>query len=330
MRGLLCLIAALWTGSALAQTPELQPSPAQQCLQHRDGEDQRPDYPFAEFNALRPGRVQVALTFSGPDQPPQVAVLLQEGGERFADAVLAHARGLRVPCLPLGAQPVQLRQDFIFSPGQPRAVRGAPEDAQQQARRDMLNCLVHRNGWTRPAYPAWARRNGLQGRVVVRARFANATGAPEVEVFSRPYAAQLAEEVKNWTLDTRLPCHTGEPVTVVRTHTYVFEGDRYGFKTLTFKQFLGLVKGIREQTLKLDTHTMGCPFDVQLSYRQPQLRNGVHVLGGPAPERRPLLDWLANSELDLDRDSLDAIWGDDLRLTIPCLKIDLNPKEKTS
>ena len=329
MRGVLLCLLALLVSAAGAQTAELQPSPAQACLRHVGGEDQEPAYPIADYNMGRAGRVQVMLEFSRGDRAPEVNVLLQEGGEAFADAVRQHARGLRVPCLIEGSAPVRLGKDFVFSPGTPQARSSAAQDPEQQRRKAMLACVVHAKGWRVPEYPRWARREGVQGRVLVRARYASATEPPQLDVFARPYAGRLADEIKEWMQDTRLPCHTGEPLTAVWTYIYVFEGDRYGFNAVSFRQFLGSVKGITEQTLQLDTGTMDCPFDVELQYRQPHLPNAVRDIGPHHAARQPLLRWMAASELALPRNSVDAIWGDTARITIPCLKIDLKPKEKS-
>ncbi len=341
MRGLLRLLAvslavslavplaALLVGAAAAQTAELQPSAAKQCLRHVGGEGQQPEYPIAAYNAGTAGRVQVAFDFSSPDRPPEVTVLLQQGGERFVDAVKQHARGLRVPCLDAGAAPVRLQMDFVFEPGTQQVLSSEAQDPEQQRRAAMLGCVVHAKGFRVPEYPRWARREEVQGRVLVRARYSSATEPPQLEVFARPYASRLAREVQDWMQDTRLPCHTGAPISGVWHYVYILGDDRYGFNGVSFQQFLARVKGIREQTLQVDTNTMGCPFDVKLNYRQPYMTNSVHVIGDANPARRPLLAWMVASELDLPGRTLDAIWGDTARITVPCLKIDLKPKEKS-
>lgn len=329
MRSAGLMLSAMLAGGAFAQTPELQPSAAQQCLTHAAGKGAQPEYPAAEFNHNVGGRVQVELTFNRPDRAPEVTVLLQHASQRLVDAVLEHLRGLRVPCLDDKSAPARLKQDFIFAADRRQVHWTDPVDSDQRRRAALLSCFVHANGSIRPEYPALQARQAIQGRVLARVRFANATDPPAVEVFARDYASGLADEVKDWLKDTRLPCHTDEPLTGVWVFVFVIEGERYGFKDLSFSQFLGRTKGIRRQTLALDTTTMGCPFDVRLHYRQPAMRNAVGEVGEANPARRPLLEWMAAAELDLNRTAMDSIFGDSAKITVPCLKIDLKPQEKS-
>jgi hypothetical protein len=329
MRRIAALALAVFAGAALAQAPELQPSAAQQCLTHAAGKDAQPDYPIAEFNHNVGGRVQVELTFSRPDRAPGVTILLQHASQRLVDAVLEHLRGLRVPCLDPQSAPVRLSQDFFFAADHRQVHWSDPMDSDMSRRAALLGCVTHATGSIRPRYPVWAERRQLQGRVLARARFVNATDAPEVEVFSRPYASGLADEVKDWFKSVRLPCHVGDPITAVWTFVYLIEGERYGFKELTLRSFVGGAKGIRSQTLAFDTTTMGCPFDLQLHYRQPAMANAVGEVGPPNPARRPLLEWMAATEFDLGAKSLDSIFGDTAKLTVPCLRINLKPQEKS-
>lgn len=332
--GLRCalLLLAMLAGVAEVahgQTPELQPSDALKCLSHTKGQGQQPAYPIAEFNANQGGRVQVELEFSRPDKAPEVTVLMQQAAQPFVDAVFEHLRGLRVPCLDSKGHPVRLKQDFTFA-ADGRQVRWSdPADADSTRRAVLLDCLIHTSGWSRPPYPGWAERRQLQGRVLASLRFNNASDPPVVAVFSRDYASGLADEVKDWLKSTRLPCHEGGPIAGVWVFKFVIEGDHYGFKDLSFSQFLGRTKGIRSQALVLDTSTMGCPFDLRLVYRQPAMPNAVGEVGEPDPARRPLLEWMATAELDLNRTAMDSIFGDTANITVPCLKIDLKPQEKS-
>jgi hypothetical protein len=314
---------------AHAQTADLQPSDALKCLQHIKGQGQQPAYPELEFNANTGARVQVEMEFTRPDRAPEVTILLQQASPRFVEAVIEHARGLRVPCLSGKGGSARIKQDFDFAVDRRQVHWSSPEDSDAAERGSLWRCVLHPSGNRGPEYPRWARRQEVQGRVLARARFTDGISAPTVEVFARPDADGLAEEIRDWTKDLRLPCHTGGPLTFTIVYQFLMEGSRYGFKELTFREFVANVKGIRQQALQLDTTAMGCPFDVRLSYFQPLLPNDVGEVGPRHPARRPLLEWLAKSELDVGRRSADSIFAADLKLTVPCMKIDLKPQEKS-
>lgn len=328
--GLLGLAA--WTGLvglAHGQAAELQPSDALLCLQHTQGKGQQPDYPDLEFNANQGARVQVEMHFTRPDRAPEVSILLQEASPPFVTAVLDHVRQLRVPCLVASGGSARIKQDFVFSTDRRRVHWSTPEDSNAAQRGMLWRCVVHPSGARAPEYPLWARRQELQGRVLVRLRFTGSDTPPAVEVFARPSAQGLAELLSEWAKDLRLPCHSGEPLTFTPIYQFLMEDSRYGFKDLTFRQFLANVKGIQQQVLLMDTTTMGCPFDVRLNYRRPLLANLVGEVGPSNPARRPLLEWMATAELDVRRNSADSIFAADAKITIPCLKIDLKPQEKS-
>ena len=314
---------------AHAQTAELQSSDALKCLQHVKGPDQQPIYPELEFNANKGARVQVEMKFTRPDRAPEVTILLQQAGLAFVDAVLEHVRGLRVPCLAETNGSALITQDFNFASDRRQVHWSSPEDSDAQQRRVLIGCIVHPSGNRNPEYPLWARRQQIQGRVLARMRFTAGTSAPTVEVFARPNARDLAEAIREWTKDLRLPCYSGGPLTLNVVYQFLMEDNSYGFKELTFKGFLGSVKGIRQQVLQLDTTTMGCPFDVRLQYLQPLLPNAVGEVGARYPARRPLLEWLAKSELEVGHAAANSIFAAEVKLTIPCLKIDLKPQEKS-
>lgn len=322
-------ICAGFADPAQAQTAELQPSDALKCLQHIKGTGQQPVYPELEFNANKGARVQVEMEFTRPDRAPEVTILLQQASRAFVDAVLVHVQDLRVPCLAGTGGSARITQDFNFATDQRQVHWSSPEDSDATQRGLLLRCVVHPSGNSRPEYPLWARRQEIQGRVLARMRFTDGSSTPTVEVFARPNARDLADAIREWTKDLRLPCHTGGPLTFNVVYEFVMADNSYGFKGMTFKEFVGSVKGIRQQVLRLDTTTMECPFDVRLNYRQPLLPNQVGEVGPKNPARRPLLEWLAKSELDVRRDAANAIFAADAKITVPCMKIDLKPQEKS-
>ena len=87
---------------AVAQTPLIEPSVALSCLTPTKELRGTPDYPFDAWKRGRPGRVQVELEFGGPDRKPQTTILAHEGDDAFVDAVRAHVRQFRVPCIETG------------------------------------------------------------------------------------------------------------------------------------------------------------------------------------------------------------------------------------
>jgi hypothetical protein len=322
-------LGLLGLATAQAQDRAPEPSDAQRCLRHVDGPEAQPAYPSRAYNDNRGGRVQVEMRFAGPDRAPELRVLLHEGEADLLEAVQAHSRGLRVPCLAAGTEPAVLRRDYEFAPDRRQVHWSGARDVEADGRDGLWGCLMHTSGRRAPEYPASARRAEIQGRVLARMEFHDPEQPPRLSVHSRPSASRLADVIEDWAKGYRLPCLIGPPMRATFTFVFMLEGDpAYGFREVNLRQFLGSVSGIEQQTLQLDTHQMGCPFELRMQYRQPDMPNLIGEPGNPVPARRPLLRWLAESELDLRGPLLDAIYGDTFKLAVPCLKINLKPKEK--
>lgn len=327
-----CALVVAGALTARAQEATLETSAALRCLSPPTDQRGQPEYPFDAWKASASGRVKVALVFNGPDLAPDVDVLLREGPEehqrRFVDAVHEHVGRLRVPCVrDVGGQ-ARLEIVYEFRPDRRHVDWSRPVDAADPGRARMLRCVAHVDRESKPPFPSWARRAGLQGRVLARMRFHAKDRPPEVQVHARSMAGDLKRVVADWAEGLRMPCHEGAPIQSVWTFVFLYQDDAaYGFREFTLTQLLGSVRGIRRQTLQLDTTPMGCPFELRLAYRQPHLPNLVGEVGSIDPARRPLLDWLATVDLDLPQRTLDAVYGDTAHLQVPCVKIDLKPKE---
>ena len=322
----LCLLAGA-SAPALAQEVTLQPSAAVRCLTpvaERRGE---PEYPFADYKLGKRGRVKVQMRFNTAAGSPEVTVLESDGGDAFVDAVKAHVREFRVPCMGADEAPVTLTQIYVFRPDERKVHWSLPLDSDDDVRRGLLACVRHESGDKAPDYPVAARRSETQGRVLALLRFDAADRPPTVQVMARPSASVLAREVEAWVKGYRMPCHAGSPVEALRTFFFRLGDDTYGFKPLTLLSLLGSVRGIRQQTVQFDFTTMACPFVLKFDYRRPYLPNAVGEVGTSEPARRALLDWLAGVELDLSASTLDSVFGDTAVVTVPCMKIDLKPKE---
>ena len=194
----------------------------------------------------------------------------------------------------------------------------------------MLECVKHPSGQKSPDYPRRALEGDVQGRVWSRLVFEAPDRPPKVTVQSRSQARLLAREVADWVPDLRMPCHAGAPVAADWTWVFRLEGlGAFGFGDVSLRALLANIKGIERQTVAFDFTTMGCPFEVRLRYLQPYLPNQVGEFGSRNAARRPFLDWLAATELKLTDTTLDAVFADNFTLQVPCLKIDLKPKEKS-
>ncbi len=331
MRAALAMVACLLAASAAAQQVALAPSAALQCLTHQAAKSDRPEYPFVAFKSNKPGRVKVALRFTGPALRPAVKVLETDGEQdmvaSFVESVEDFVRGYRVPCHDGSAVPVELVFDFVFRRDDRQVHWLEPVDGSAPQRQRMLDCVLHTSG-EKPEYPNSALWNRVQGRVLALLHFEAPDAPPRAELLSQSSARPLAHYVESWVQGYRMPCHQGGPISSVWTFVFVIEGDAFGFKPgLTFRNLLPMVKDIRKQRLNFDFNRMACPFDVKLQYRRPALHNLVAEVGSPDPARRPFLDWLAQLELDLSRRTLDATYGDTVEFQVPCLILNLNPQE---
>jgi hypothetical protein len=315
---------------ALAQDLRPEPSAVVECLSPPPELRGAPEYPFEQWKFHEKGRVKVALEFTAPDRRPSVEVLEREGHLDFVDAVGEHVRTLRVPCLTATQTPARLVIEYIFKPDQREVLYTPPSDADDKRRNAQLACLTHVSGEKKPDYPRLALERKQQGRVLLHMRFDAADRPPEFEVYTGLGLPYLKSAIKRWAQGYRLPCQTGGPVSASIHFVFILEETGgYGFKDITFLQYLRGVKGLKQTTLDVDTNTMGCPFDLSLQYLMPGLPNRVGEIGSRDPARRRLIAWLARSELDVSDEALNSIYADEVRFTVPCVKIDLKPKEKT-
>jgi len=319
---------------AAGQKVTLEPSAAVRCLTPTAEQRGTPEYPFDAWKREEKGRVTVELSFTTVDKRPAVKVLASEGDgdsrDSFVDAVRAHVAHYRVPCLNAAtALPVQLRLEFVFLPRERLVQSSGPQDADDQRRSELLKCVLHTSREKSPEYPMAALRVEMQGRVLARLNFSAKDQPPQAQVLARPAAQPLSDVVESFVKGYRMPCFDGgQPIDATFTYVFRLEGMRaFGFKALSLVDMMGRVRGIQQQALAFDTSTMACPFDVRFEYRQPYLRNLVHEIGNSNSARLPLLIWLTDVQLELPARSLDSIFGDDTVITVPCVKIDLKPKE---
>jgi len=284
-----------------------------------------PDYPANEWQNGSPGRVLVELIFTGPDLRPEVTIVESEGGPAFVESVRRHVRNLRLPCLEAADIPARTRFDFVFSPTEREALPPEAIDPELAEWNRLLQCVVAPPKL--PEYPVHARRSELQGRVSLEMRFTSADGPPMATLLARPSSEPFLAPITRWAQGFRLPCFNGRVLRTSWNMVFRLEGDApFGFRETSLVQFLGSIRDIERQRVQFDFNTMGCPFELRLTYLQPLAKNRLTQISQPHPARQPFLDWLSSAELKLTDRAHDAVFADSVVLRVPCGKFDLQPK----
>lgn len=324
----LTLAASLGCAQAAAQDIDLDTSPALRCLTPASNGERQPAYPTDALRTDLGGRVQVALDFTVAEGAPLVTVLMRDSSEYFVQAVRQHVRTWRVPCLAEAGGRARLVFDFLFRPDDRKVVWTTPDDVADEGRREMLRCVVHVSGEKGPEYHRRAQQMGVRGNVYAMLRFVAPDQPPIAELLGHRHAADLVKSSEAWVNGLRMPCLAGGDLRASWMFMYRFEGDSpFGFRPMTLLQYMAHVKDLDKQTVEFDTRTMSCPFDLRLRYLQPQASNRVGQVGDVDPARQALIAWLESSELQLRGTTALAVYADEARITVPCVKINLKPKE---
>ena len=324
-------VASAWgwaalAGAACAQEVTLAPSEAQACLAPAEAQRERPVYPAEELRLKDGHTVHAELVFDTPDGRPSVEFLDGNHVQPYEDAVRDYARQLRVPCLEPGAAPVHLRQEFVFEPNDGRKVAWtAATDVADARRRELLKCGTWpkgRDGYIR--YPTTALQEKLQGIVVVKLRFVDAAAPPELAVIDDAGSGAFVNALRPYVEQMRVPCLQQEPVEFHMFFKFQIPGrgeTKLVLKDLDLQTYLGVVAST--PPAYFDTHTMGCPFDVRLKFRQPFEPNGIAELEQDVPARHAFLDWLASLKLDVEPAKAKQLFGQVSTIHVPCVKLDI-------
>lgn len=310
---------------AAAQSVAAAPSPAQQCLTRAPGSGEDLLYPSDLLARKDSARFKVSLSFRGPDSAPRFTLLddgrLIDGG--FVRAVQEYVAGYRVPCMAEGGPPTVLQQEYIFAPNDGRKVMAsAPVDEQARLRQELAKCVRHQGGEA-PRYPGGARELEIQGKVFAELAFDGPASPPTVSVHASSDSRLQAAALRH-AQGMRMPCHPGDGRHATDL-VYVFKliGDK---RTLLKNvNVASIVKAAASfpRPAYFDWNTMGCPFDLQLTYFQPHRPNDVKQLETDRPERKAFMDWLGRLRLKLDDKTNTAVLGDTMTLSVPCGQLDL-------
>ena len=332
-------VAAVFGAAACLGVPILSfaaddvvaPSAARQCLTPPEVQRGQPDYPIELWKLGETARVRVELHFATSDAAPAVTLLSNSGRPEFFESVRRHVSSWRVPCLggASGEREARLVQEYVFQPAQRLVFSTEPMEADMAKRRSELRCMAHESGEKAPSYPPRAAEIGLMGRVVADLVFTAPDQPPRVELLARRNAEVFKRVVEGWTAGLRLPCLSDRPMPVRQFYSFIMQGEPYGFRPMSLTDLLGLVKGIQDRPLDLDTTAMGCPFDLLWTYLRPLAANRVAEVGNQDAARQPLIDFLRDVEIDAGPRTQDQLFADTAHVAVPCVKIKLTPKEKS-
>ena len=319
----LALLAGVTARVAMAQSVTLPSSSAIACMSPAEAARGLPVYPEDLIAAKIDDTVRVELVFKAPDAAPEVRVLSESAHKSLVEAVRAHVLQLRVPCLPAGAQPARIAQDYVFRPDDGRRVAAlAPEDLDEPGRRRQFACLTRIAG---PAqdYPRRALEANQEGNYLVRMRFMDAASAPEADILAGPMHPPLRQALKGFVESYRLPCLEQGPLALELVYVFRIEGNpRTVLNDMSLTRFLGAAAKM-PLPASFDFNTMGCPFDLRVMHRQPHARHVVQQLEPAHPGRRTFIDWLSRVELKLSAQQSLQVLGDTFTLSVPCAKLEL-------
>jgi hypothetical protein len=317
-----CVALALADPCAAQDVVTLSVAQALACMTPPESERGVPEYDAALVKRKDGGAVQVELSFFGPTSEPEVRFIGPQTLSGLEEAVLAHVRMLRVPCLPPGTTVTRIQMTYDFVPNDGRkVVASKPKEAADPARQQTARCLARITGPEVPDYPMSSLDRGDQGKFLVRMVFSGPSAPPVVAILGGPRDARLRASIERWLEGYRLPCLTGEPVAVRVLFDFRIDGgERTVINDLTLQQLLGSVEKV-PTPVYFDTTTMTCPFDVRVQHQQPYAENFVGQLGAANPARQPFLDWLAAMQLRLKEPH--RVLGESFTVSVPCIIIDL-------
>ncbi len=316
--------AALLPAAALAANdpPQLEPSAALQCLYRGP---QPLLYPPDLLERKDGDTISVQLTFTRPDAEPSVVF----PGDRYTleglrTAVREHVRAFRLPCLGASGATVVLRQVYVFTPNDGRKVVSSKlRDDAEAAMQQQFGCLKHVDGGLDTEYPSHARRDEEQGNVLVRLTFTRPDQPPTTEVLASPKGRWLRGHAERQVAGLRLPCLQGAPAKGTLLFKFSLDGgNRTVLRDMGLLRLIGAAKDL-PRGVYFDLHSMGCPFDLRLTYMRPHQTNTVRQLETGNPARQPLLDWLEDISLNVDERLNTALLGQTMTVSVPCVIIDL-------
>lgn len=284
--------------------------------------------------------VRLVLQFSDPEAEPEVTVGVNSGDQTFADAAIAFAKAQRLACVRQGQQPLRYTQQIQFVGGEVQKGVAWPIRPINEKRvaDDQATCFKSADG--KPRIPNKLPWNGLvtganiaplppddlQPRtIIVKLEFSGPDVAPTATILFSRGGKRFDAAVLDYVAEHRWSCmKAGDPpVEAVQQFRYVFDSQEPPPVTLTLPQFLGAVDKVSERKAYFDFRTMGCPFSLRMTYRQPFTFNEVAEVGDANPNRREFVHWLEKVNVKPELNTGNKLVERSFEVSVPCLVLDL-------
>ena len=243
--------------------------------------------------------------------------------EPFRTQVLERVFRYRVPCLKAGSSFV-VTQEFEYLPGDGRKVHWSETREVSGRGGRFLSCL--KGAERPPRYPPLSREKGEQGAVLARYVFSSPDAPPRVDILFDGGRPRLAQTVTDYASEYRLPCMQPAegPLHVVQAFRFRMQGeDQRVLRDSALADFLGAVDGIEKAKVRFDFATMGCPFELRFTLRQPILPNVIGEVARADPNRREFIEWMSTLRLKLPDRVLAQVMNDSMTISVPCVVLNL-------
>ncbi len=165
-----------------------------------------------------------------------------------------------------------------------------------------------------------------EATVIVEAKFVDPGKGPSTRVVYQNGPRAIVNHVREHVERYRMPCLVASEGPLVATQRFRFKYEdnaSYRLKDMHLTQFLQNVENLQLQKVRFDFNTMGCPFELEFQPYQPYARNRIGELESANPNRREFIEWLVLLKMDLPAKVVPHVIGEEMRIAVPCMVIDL-------
>lgn len=267
-----------------------------------------------------PQLFRAVMLFNAADAPPSVS-WLWKGDASAASQLASKLRDSRMPCLE-SKESQRVLQEFWWTPGTGVLEVGEawPIPTTDQISSG-ISCYATPEGGMLINQPSRELSN-----LLFRFRFPKDGGPVKVDTVHRVGSGSFFMDARRYVRRFQ-PCAGGRTKLGV-WHQVTYASWPYGTqsaepKTLDLNEFLGQVKGAKSLRARFDTHTMNCPFTVDLRLYQPARSNQASVQGGLPIDQYPFLSWLQRLQIDLPATEEAIRFSETIQIKVPCQLVDL-------